>query len=260
MTLRDVLVSGLEKARLKEPAKSFLGAVKTFGIRKTSPIIRDVLEHDTKAFTQGLAIHDGHLYESTGLLGYSSLRQIDLKTGVAVKTVPVENVWAEGIAIRENRFIQLTFTSRMAFVYRLGDLKLDNTISYDGEGWGLTAVENGYAMTNGTHNVFLRDENFSVSQVIPVHINIFPLFGLNDITYAKGMFYVCVLYDTNIYEICSRTGAVTAVIDCSSLVKHARPQSSEDVLNGLCYDESSGSFYVTGKRWRCLFNIEIAFS
>src|SRR6202161_4444409 len=37
--------------------------------------------HDAQAFTQGLIYLDGHLYESTGLEGHSSLRMEDLETG-----------------------------------------------------------------------------------------------------------------------------------------------------------------------------------
>ena len=33
-------------------------------------------QHDSEAFTQGLEMHDGSLYESTGLYGHSSLRAV----------------------------------------------------------------------------------------------------------------------------------------------------------------------------------------
>ncbi|MBC7237801.1 MAG: glutaminyl-peptide cyclotransferase, partial [Chloroflexi bacterium] len=37
--------------------------------------------HDPEAFTQGLVYLDGLLYESTGLYGRSSVRQVELETG-----------------------------------------------------------------------------------------------------------------------------------------------------------------------------------
>jgi hypothetical protein len=40
-----------------------------------------VFDHDPKAFTQGLFVHDGNLYESTGLYGESTVRRVDLATG-----------------------------------------------------------------------------------------------------------------------------------------------------------------------------------
>ena len=43
--------------------------------------ILNTYPHDPVAFTQGLIFEDGHLYESTGLYGHSSLREVDLQTG-----------------------------------------------------------------------------------------------------------------------------------------------------------------------------------
>jgi glutaminyl-peptide cyclotransferase len=40
-----------------------------------------IYPHDPQAFTQGLICVDGHLYESTGLNGRSSIRMVDLSTG-----------------------------------------------------------------------------------------------------------------------------------------------------------------------------------
>lgn len=37
--------------------------------------------HDGQAFTQGLVLHEGYFYESTGLYGRSSLRKVDAVTG-----------------------------------------------------------------------------------------------------------------------------------------------------------------------------------
>ncbi|HEY1768472.1 MAG TPA: glutaminyl-peptide cyclotransferase, partial [Terracidiphilus sp.] len=45
--------------------------------------------HDPRAYTQGLLYQDGHLYESTGLNGRSSLRMVDLETGRVLQSVPV---------------------------------------------------------------------------------------------------------------------------------------------------------------------------
>src|SRR5438445_13396428 len=49
--------------------------------RTDSYRIVHVYPHDPEAFTQGLVYRDGHLYESTGLNGKSSIRMVDLSTG-----------------------------------------------------------------------------------------------------------------------------------------------------------------------------------
>ena len=42
--------------------------------------VLNAYEHDTAAFTQGLEMYNGQLYESTGLQNRSSLRKVDLKS------------------------------------------------------------------------------------------------------------------------------------------------------------------------------------
>ena len=45
--------------------------------------------HDTAAFTEGLVYTGSALYESTGLYGSSTLRQVDLQTGTVLRAVPL---------------------------------------------------------------------------------------------------------------------------------------------------------------------------
>ncbi len=52
--------------------------------------------HDPTAFTQGLFVHAGSLYESTGLYGSSGLRRVDLATGaVLAQTALPEELFGE---------------------------------------------------------------------------------------------------------------------------------------------------------------------
>src|ERR1039458_9075020 len=46
-----------------------------------------VYPHDTKAFTEGLVMDQGVLYEGTGLKGSSSLRRVDLETGKVLQSL-----------------------------------------------------------------------------------------------------------------------------------------------------------------------------
>ena len=47
--------------------------------------------HDPDAFTQGLLVRDGFLYESTGQKGRSSLRKVEIETGKVVQRIAVGN-------------------------------------------------------------------------------------------------------------------------------------------------------------------------
>src|SRR6516162_9687192 len=74
--------------------------------------------HDPQAFTQGLIYFDGHLYESTGLNGRSSLRMVDLTTGqVLQKHELADDLFGEGLTEWGSTLVQLTWTSHKAFVY-----------------------------------------------------------------------------------------------------------------------------------------------
>src|ERR1700755_3428981 len=65
---------------------------------------------DQQAFTQGLVYIDGHLYESTGIKGHSSLREEDPETGriQRMQLVP-DQYFAEGLTDWNNTLIQLTW-------------------------------------------------------------------------------------------------------------------------------------------------------
>src|SRR5436190_19191512 len=49
--------------------------------------------HDPNAFTQGLAISNGRLFEGTGKQGESSMRRVDLKTGEIQKIAPLNEYY-----------------------------------------------------------------------------------------------------------------------------------------------------------------------
>ena len=66
--------------------------------------------HDPSAFTQGLEMHDGYLYESTGLYGHSSLRQVDPSSGEVLRIKMLdETYFGEGITIVNDSIYMLTW-------------------------------------------------------------------------------------------------------------------------------------------------------
>ncbi len=114
--------------------------------------------HDVNAFTQGLAIVDGQMYEGTGGNGGSSLRKVDWKTGEVTTNIPLHAAYfGEGIAILGDRLYQLTWQNRQALVYDLKTLKLLGTFPYAGEGWGLTHNGLHLIMSDGTSNLRFID-------------------------------------------------------------------------------------------------------
>src|ERR1700727_3098348 len=114
--------------------------------------------HDSNAFTQGLAYRDGFLYEGTGLNGRSSLRKVRLETGEIVQRVDLApEFFGEGITLRNNEVLQLTWQSHVGFVYNLSNFRLLRQFSYSGEGWGLTTNGREVFMSDGTAEISVLD-------------------------------------------------------------------------------------------------------
>ncbi len=123
----------------------------------TFEVIR-VFPHDPAAFTQGLAYHDGFLYEGMGLNGHSSLRKVRLETGEIVQEVNLPpELFGEGITILKDQILQLTWTSQIGFVYNASDFRLLRQFSYSGEGWGLATDGHEIFMSDGSAEIRVLD-------------------------------------------------------------------------------------------------------
>jgi glutamine cyclotransferase len=220
------------------------------------PVILRTIPHDPQAFTQGLLFYNGILYESTGLIGHSSLRCVDPKDGRVIKNVPVSDLFAEGLAKMGNSLVQLSWQEKTALIYTLPDLKQSGFFTYAGEGWGLTSDSSTFIMSNGSDTLFQRSRQFTLQKKIQVTLNGNPVKKLNELEYVKGMVYANVWYSNEIMVIKLSTGNVIRVIDCSELVRRALVQSENDVLNGIAYRADTGTFFVTGKNWPVMFEVK----
>ncbi|NNF05233.1 MAG: glutaminyl-peptide cyclotransferase, partial [Candidatus Eisenbacteria bacterium] len=74
--------------------------------------------HQPDAFTQGLVIEDGMLYESTGQYGASTVRRVDLETGEVIDQKRLDSkFFAEGLTFFENQLLQITWRENQGFIY-----------------------------------------------------------------------------------------------------------------------------------------------
>jgi glutaminyl-peptide cyclotransferase len=226
-------------------------------VQKSTPTIVRVIPHDSKAFTQGLFYYKGLLYESTGLYDQSSLRCLDPVDGHIVKKIEVPDVFAEGLCRMDSLLVQLTWKEKSAIRYSLADFSLKGFFSYEGEGWGLTSDGSSFIMSNGTDTLYIRNKHFRVTGKVAVTLSGRPLTMLNELEYVHGAVYTNVWFNTSIYVIRLSTGTVTRVIDCSSLVRRNGSHSEQDVLNGIAYNGRTGTFYITGKNWRYIFEVKL---
>jgi glutamine cyclotransferase len=215
--------------------------------------------HDRQAFTQGLVYEAGELYEGTGLRGQSSLRRVDLATGlVSQQHALPKQYFGEGITIFGDRIIQLTWQSQVGFVYDRATFQLVQQFSYPTEGWGITHDGNRLIMSDGTANLyFLEPETFTRIDHIEVYDDQGPVVRLNELEYVRGDIYANVWQTDRIARIELLTGRVVAWIDLTGLLSAADRQSHVDVLNGIAYDAENDRLFVTGKWWPKLFEIQI---
>src|SRR5215212_3893893 len=100
--LLPVLIAGV--LACSEPSTARQTEAEVEGIPVYTYQVINTWPHDTEAYTQGLVFHDGVLFESTGLRGASSLRRVELKTGMVKKKLEVARAYfAEGMTIFQNK-------------------------------------------------------------------------------------------------------------------------------------------------------------
>lgn len=229
--------------------------------------------HDTASFTQGLLLHEGSLYESAGQYGQSDLRRVELETGAVVQQVGVpEAYFAEGLALVDDRLIQLTWREGTAFVYDRQTFERLGEFRYEGEGWGLCYDGQQLYMSDGTERLTVRDpRTFEVVDEVQVRLEGTPvsrlslqgrpdltLDRLNELECVDDVIYANVWYTDFILRIDKKTGAVTALIYAGMLLtaEEQAALASGAVLNGIAYDPKDETFLLTGKYWPKLFRVQ----
>jgi glutaminyl-peptide cyclotransferase len=216
--------------------------------------------HDVHAFTQGLIYVDGHLYESTGLNGRSSLRMLDLATGTVLQKHDLPpDIFGEGLTDWGSTLIQLTWTSHKAFVYDRFSFATQRTISYEGEGWGLTHDASQLIMSDGSSFLrFLDPKSFhSIRRLRVTDQSGRPVENLNELEWVGGEIYANVWLTDEIVRISAYTGKVLGRINLKGIIDRRELHGEGAVLNGIAYDVKGNRLFITGKLWPKLFEIKV---
>ena len=215
--------------------------------------------HDPTAYTQGLVWHEGSLYESTGLHGESSLRQVDPASGEVRRRVDLpRKYFGEGLARVGDRLVQLTWRDDVAFVYRLSDFQKVGEHRYKGEGWGLCDDDGRLVRSDGTDRLRFHDPvTFAEQGSVAVTLDGAPVDRLNELECVDGAVYANVYQTEDIVRIDPATGEVTALIDASGLLDPADYRAGAEVLNGIAWVPETKRFLITGKHWPLLFEVEL---
>jgi glutamine cyclotransferase len=215
--------------------------------------------HDVTAFTQGLLIENGKLYESTGQKG-SWIAEVDLATGKQNKKVILDDKYfGEGITILNNKIYQLTWRSNEGFVYNAQTFAKLKNFTYQHEGWGITHDGKNLIVSDGTDVLhFLDTATLKDDRVIHVTDHGTAIDQLNELEFIEGFVYANIWQTAFIVKIDPATGKVVGRLDLSSLGQEvAQFNGSFDVLNGIAYEKKSKMLLVTGKLWPVLFALKL---
>lgn len=213
--------------------------------------------HDPKAFTQGLFFHDGALYESTGHVGQSTIRRVDLESGKVEQLADVPRpFFGEGSVQWKDEIISLSWQAGTGFRWSLDDFAEKSRFSYPGEGWGLTRNDSELIMSDGTSRLrILEPSDFSLKRTVTVTAAGRPISRLNELEWVQGSILANIWMSSQIARIDPGSGAITAVIDLSPLTQAIASSDFNAVLNGIAWDAAGQRLFVTGKRWPWLFEL-----
>ncbi|QLG12417.1 glutaminyl-peptide cyclotransferase [Deinococcus sp. D7000] len=260
------LNSGL--AQSTSPAPSSAPAAPT-----TPPVLTPTVvnryPHDRAAFTEGLQyLGDGTYIESTGLVGESGVRRVELKTGKVLGRIatPLPTAFGEGVTVLGGLAYHLTWQDGLAFAFDMTTMKEVGRYRYSGEGWGLTTNGRDLIMSNGTPTLVWRDpKTFAAKRSVTVTDGGQPVKNLNELEYVGGSVYANIWLTDRIARIDPQTGKVTAWIDVSALTREAsasaaklgKPLTFDDIPNGIAYVPERGTLLLTGKRWGTVFEVKV---
>jgi glutamine cyclotransferase len=217
--------------------------------------------HDQKAFTQGLEFYKDTLYESTGRKGQSSIRKIDFKTGKILKQIDLEETYfGEGITILNDKLYMLTWQSGIGFIYNVNTFEKIDSFKYGAskEGWGFTNDGKELYKSDGSEKIWLLNPNTLAEEGHIETVTNKSIFNkANELEYVNGKIYANVWQKESMMIIDAKSGAIEGVINFSGLKDKVTKHAGLDVLNGVAYNPTRDTFFVTGKNWDKLFEVKI---
>jgi glutamine cyclotransferase len=225
--------------------------------------------HDTTSFTEGFLFHDGQLYESTGHIEEvpstrSLFGVVDLKTGKIQPKVELDKkkYFGEGIVFLNGKVYQLTYKTKIGFVYDAKTFKKIGEFTYPSEeGWGMTTDGTYLIMSDGTSNInYLDPNNFKLIKILGVTDNNGPVADVNELEIINGFIYANQYRTNYILKINPESGKVVGKLDLATLDSEAKnkyPEAAE--MNGIAYDSVTKKVYVTGKLWPNIYEVKFSY-
>ena len=229
---------------------------KVFGYK-----IVNTYPHDITSYTQGLEFFNDTLYESTGQYKESKLRKVNYRTGEVLKNINLSNEYfGEGLTILHNKVYQLTWQKNTGFVYDVNSFEKLSSFKYGNskEGWGLCNNDTTIYKSDGTEKIWLlNSKTLAEEDFIQVYTNKGKIIGINEMEWINGKIYANRYQKDGVAIINPINGAIIGVIDFSPLKKLVTQHEGLDVLNGIAYNPTTKTIFITGKRWDKIFEVKI---
>ncbi len=218
------------------------------------------LPHDKDAYTQGLFFYRGFLFESTGQKGQSRLLKVDPQDGkILLDRHLGEEFFGEGITRWKEYIYQLTYQQKVGFVYDLESFRQVREFDLQTmEGWGLTNDEKSLIVSDGSSVLYFYDpEYYTQTGQLDVCDTRGLVTRLNELEFVQGFIWANVYGEPFIVKIDAESGKVVAKLDLSKLIPNDIPRDFDHVLNGIAYAPEKNTFYITGKLWPVMYEIQL---
>lgn len=173
-----------------------------------------------------------------------------------------EAIFGEDATVFNDQIYQLTYENNIAYLYDPTTLETIRSIPYfqPMEGWGLTNDGKHLYMSDGTEYIYKIDaDDFSKIDFIRPATNTGTVGHINEMEWVNGRIFANIYLENVIVIIDPVTGTVEHIIDLSTLKEKVSQHIDLDVLNGIAYNPDSKTYFVTGKNWDKMFEIEIIF-
>jgi glutaminyl-peptide cyclotransferase len=221
------------------------------------PTVLAEIPHDTAAWTQGLEFDGPALYEGTGIVSESQVRELDPATGqVKRSAVAPSNYYGEGIAVVGDRIWELTWRNGVAVEWDKATLTPVREVRVDGEGWGLCSDGSRLIRSDGTDRLHFHDAaTFAETGSVAVTRSGQPLRNLNELECVDGEVWANVWQTDTIVRIGPVTGQVNTVVDAAGLWP-GQGTDRNRVLNGIAHIDGD-EYLLTGKLWPSMFRVRL---
>ncbi|MGW1882561.1 glutaminyl-peptide cyclotransferase [Streptomyces sp. NPDC001970] len=218
----------------------------------------ETLSHDPKAYTQGLEMAHGVLYEGTGMAGRSTIRSGRPGAPATLRSELPAPLFGEGITVVGATVWQLTWRNGIAIEWDARTLAELRRVPYDGEGWGVCHQRHRRRLvtSDGSSLLVFRDPRTLRKQgEVAVTLRGRRVGRLNELECVGDSVYANVWPADRIVRIDADSGRVTGDIAVSPLISAAE-RRHEDVLNGIAAIPGTDQFLVTGKSWPKMFRVK----